>query len=111
MAGRGGERLEQPTRLRRRAQTWLFSLALAVLILGTVAGVVLARERAVDAVEDRARRAAESGAALLEIDLQEVAARLSGAAAVVRDDGSLDVEVFRAFASDPLAGAEDRGWP
>lgn len=108
MVGQGGERQEHPTPLRRRAQTWLFSFALAVLIVGTAAGVVLARQRAVDAVEDRARRAAESGAALLEIEMREVAAALSGAAAVVRDDGSLDVEVFLAFAGDPLAGAEDR---
>jgi serine phosphatase RsbU (regulator of sigma subunit) len=108
VGGSGGERLEHPTRFRRRAQTWLSSLALVVLILGTVGGVVLARDRALDAVQDRAGRTAENGAALLEIDLREVAAGLSGAAAVLRDDGSLDVEVFRAFADDPLAGAEDR---
>lgn len=108
MADRGGERPQSPPRLRRRAQTWLFSLALVALVLGTAAGVVLARQRAVDAVQDRARRAAGSGAALLEIELREVAAGLSGAGAIVGPDGALDVEVFRAYAGDPLAGDEAR---
>lgn len=106
---RGGERPEhEPPRLRRRTQTWLFSLALLVLVLGTAAGVVLARERAVDAVQDRARRDADNGAALLEIELQEVAAGLTGIAAVIGPDGSLDAEVFRAFAGDPLDAADPR---
>src|SRR3546814_12193100 len=79
VAVRGGERPgHEPQRLRRRTQTWLFSLALLVLVLGTAAGVVLARERAVDAVQDRARRAAEHGAALLEIDPPAGAAGLPG---------------------------------
>ena len=106
---RGGERPgHEPQRLRRRTQTWLFSLALLVLVLGTAAGVVLARERAVDAVQDRARRDAENGAALLEIELQEVAAGLTGIAAVIGPDGSLDAEVFRAFAGDPLDTTDPR---
>lgn len=79
-----------------------------MLVLGTAAGAVLARARAVEAVEDRARRAASSAAALLEIDVRQVAAGLGGAAAVVGPDGELDVEVFRAFASDPLSGEEVR---
>ncbi|HEY1118912.1 MAG TPA: CHASE domain-containing protein, partial [Acidimicrobiales bacterium] len=109
VAGRGGERPgHEPARLRRRTQTWLFSLALLVLVLGTAAGVVLARERAVDAVQDRARLDAENGAALLEIELQEVAAGLTGIAAVIGPDGSLDAEVFRAFAGDPLDAADPR---
>lgn len=108
MAEQGGERAQSPARPRRRAQTWLFSLALLALVLGTVAGVVLARARAVDAVQERARRAAASGAALLEIDLREVAAGLSGAGAIVDAAGELDVDVFRAFAGDPLAGVEAR---
>ncbi len=104
-AGRAGD---EPTPTRRRAQTWLFSLALIVLVLGTTAGVVLARARAADEVEDRARRAAASGAALLEIDLREVAAGLSGAAAAIDPSGELDIEVFTAFAEDPLADQEVR---
>ena len=93
---------------RRRAQTWLFGLALAALVLGTAAGVVLAWARAVEEVEDEAEQAATSGAALLEIDLSEVAAGLSGASAVIGPDGELDVDVFLAYAGDPLAGAEAR---
>ncbi len=109
MAGSGSDRASTaPGRPPRRAQTWLFSLALVVLVLGTAAGVVLARARAVEAVEDRARRAASSAAALLEIDVRQVAAGLGGAAAVVGPDGELDVEVFRSFASDPLSGEEVR---
>lgn len=109
MAGKGGERSGgAPPRLRRRAQTWLFAIALGVLMVGTAAGVVLARARAVDQVQDEARQAAESGAALLEVDVREVAAGLGGAAAVIAPDGSLDRDVFRAYASDPLAGSAER---
>ena len=104
--GRGGG--ESPLLRRRRVQTWLFSLALAVLVLGTVAGVVLAWARAVEAVEEEAQQAAASGAALLEIDLREVAAGLSGASAIIGAGGELDVDVFLAYARDPLAGSEAR---
>ena len=97
-----------PERPPRRAQTWLFSLALVVLVVGTAAGVVLAWARAGDAVEDQARRAAASAAALLETDVRQVAAGLGGAAAVVGPDGELAVEVFTAFAGDPLGGEDVR---
>jgi serine phosphatase RsbU (regulator of sigma subunit) len=105
----GGERApSQSPSHRKRAQTWLFAIALVALIVGTSAGVVLARERAVDDVQHQAQRAAENGAALLQIELRVVAAGLSGSAAVVGADGDLDVEVFTAFADDRLAGAEER---
>ena len=108
MAGSGSERAAAAPERPRRAQTWLFSLTLAALILGTVAGVAIARNRAADDVEERAQRAAANAAALLEIEVRQVAAGLGGAAAVVGPDGELDVDVFRAFASDPLSGDEVR---
>ena len=109
MSGSGSDRAAAAPERPRRAQTWLFSLTLAALILGTAAGVAVARDRAVDDVEERATRAATNAAALLEIEVRQVAAGLGGAGAVIGPDGELDVEVFRSFARDPLSGEEVRG--
>src|SRR5690606_5688879 len=109
VSGSGSDRAVAAPERPRRAQTWLFSLTLAALILGTAAGVAIARTRAADDVEERATRAATNAAALLEIEVRQVAAGLGGAGAVIGPDGELDVEVFRSFASDPLSGEEVRG--
>lgn len=105
--GRSARPSVAPDRHRRTAQRTLFTAALVVLVAATVAGVVLARTGAVDTVEDQAQQSADGAAALLGIEMRQVAAALSGASAVVGADGTLDVEVFAAFAADPLAGVED----
>lgn len=105
--GRAARPSVVPERQRRTAQRTLFTAALVVLVAATVAGVVLARTGAVDTVEDQAQQSADGAAALLGIEMRQVAAALSGSSAVVGPDGSLDRDVFAAFASDPLAGVED----
>lgn len=90
----------------RRAQTWLFTLGLVALVLGTVAGVLAARYRAVQNVDRRAEEGAARAAALVETELARALSGLSGAGAVVGPDGSLDVEVFTGFATDLLSTAE-----
>jgi serine phosphatase RsbU (regulator of sigma subunit) len=96
-----------PERHRRTAQRTLFTAALVVLVAATVAGVLLARTGAVDTVEERAQQSADGAAALLGIEMRQVAAALSGSSAVVSPDGDLDAEIFAAFAGDPLVGIED----
>lgn len=105
----GAERGSPVTgRSSRRAPTTLFTLALLALVVGTAGGVLVARDRAVRAVDDRAERVAESVAAVLEVELRQVAARMGGAGAVVGPDGELEVETFAAFASDTV-GVERPG--
>jgi len=105
----GGERgAGAAGRSTRRAPTTLFTLALVALVIGTTGGALIARDRAVRAVDDRAERVAESVAAVLEVELRQVAARMGGAAAVIGADGDLQPETFAAFASDTV-GAERPG--
>lgn len=95
-------------RSARRAPTTLFTLALIALVVGTSAGTLIARERALRAVDDRADRVARTVAAVLEVELRQVAARMGGAAAVIGPDGELRPETFAAFAADTV-GAERPG--
>lgn len=90
----------------RRAQTWLFTLGLVALVLGTVAGVLAARYRAVQNLDRRAEEAAAQAAAVLETELAHAVSGLSGAGAVVAPDGSIDVAVFQRFAADLFDAAE-----
>lgn len=92
----------------RRAHTVIFAVVLLVLVLGTVAGTVLARDRALRTVYDRASRTAEAVAAVLEVDLRLITARIGGAGAIVDADGELQLDVFDAFARDTV-GTERPG--
>jgi len=104
--GEGGraQTTAAPPRLRRTAQVALFWIALLVLVVGTVGGALIARDRALDDVDDRARRVAGAVSSVLEVELRQVEARMAGAAAVVRPDGSLDPDSFAAFAGDRVGG-------
>ncbi|HEX4903351.1 MAG TPA: SpoIIE family protein phosphatase [Acidimicrobiales bacterium] len=95
-------------RSARRAPTTLFTLALIALVVGTTGGALVARERALEAVDDRAQRTAETVAAVLDVELRQVAARMGGAGAVVGADGELEPGTFAAFASDAV-GVERPG--
>lgn len=103
---RDEQALAAADRPRRRAQTWLFTLALVALVAGTVVGVVVARHRALESVERRAEEAAARAAALVETELARALSGLSGASAVVAPDGSLDTEAFSGFAADLLDTGE-----
>jgi serine phosphatase RsbU (regulator of sigma subunit) len=96
----GDEAGHRGARPGRRAQTVLFAVVLVVLVVGTAAGVVLGRQRALEDVEQRARRTGQAVAAVLEVEIEEVSARLAGIGAVVAEDGTLDTTAFAAFASD-----------
>jgi len=105
--GDGGEQgagSAPPPRLRRTAQVTLFSLALLVLVVGTLAGSLIARDRALDDVQERAQRTAATVAAVLEVELRQVAARMAGAGSVLGADGRPDPAVFAAFAADRVEG-------
>jgi serine phosphatase RsbU (regulator of sigma subunit) len=103
-SGRGDEARPSAERPPARAQTWLFSIALVALVLGTAGGVLYSRNQALAEVDERAERTGRAVAAVLEVELRQVAARMAGAAVVVADDGSLDPARFAPFADDPVAG-------
>jgi len=67
--GEGGraQTTAAPPRLRRTAQVALFWIALLVLVVGTVGGALIARDRALDDVDDRARRVAGAVSSVLEV--------------------------------------------
>lgn len=88
---------EQP---RRRAQSWLFTLALVALVLGTAAGVLVARQRAIDSAGRRIEGSAARAAAVAEIELADAISGLSGAVAVLDAAGEPDLEVFQRYAED-----------
>ena len=91
---------------RRRVQGWLFTLAFIALGVGTVAGVAVARQRADDLSERRAESSARMAASALTTEIDRMVAGLAGSGAVLRDDGTVDVEAFDAFAADLIdAGA------
>ena len=77
-------------------------LALVTLALGTAAGFVVARDRAVEDVELRLDQDARRAARALETEVGEVTLLLNGAEVIVADDGTLDVPIFRTYADDLL---------
>jgi serine phosphatase RsbU (regulator of sigma subunit)/CHASE1-domain containing sensor protein len=103
-AGVGG-----PGRPRQRAQNWLFTLAFVALVAGTAAGFVLTQESAQEKAEQRVDQAAERAAVSLERRVNGVLSALGGAAAVVRSDGTVDQDVFNAYALDLVENSELAG--
>jgi serine phosphatase RsbU (regulator of sigma subunit)/CHASE1-domain containing sensor protein len=93
-------------RWRRRAQSWLFTLAVLGTVAATVGGFLLARDDAEHAVEGRGQRAAEQAAVAVQAAIRTALSSLEGGGAVVAPDGTLDRQVFDAFAADLLHGGQ-----
>ena len=90
---------------RRRLQTLLFSFAFVALVVVAASGFVWARGRADLLADRRVSDAADrAGVALVEA-VRSIEQRQLGAQAIVRD-GTLDLEVFGAFADDVLEGSD-----
>ena len=80
----------------------MFTLTFLALGVGTVAGVAYARQRAERTADRRSEEATTASAVALEMEIDRVVAGLSGAGALLRDDGSLDVDGFAGFARDVI---------
>lgn len=82
----------------RRAQRWLFAVALAGVAAGTVAGTAAARAEEDQDAEQVADARAEQATVATEAVVERAVGALAGAAALVDGDGTTDREAFRAYA-------------
>lgn len=76
---------------------------LTVLVIGTTAGFYAARGEAIESADRRGELAAREATSAFSRQIDDLVTALGGAAAAVRDDGSLDLGVFDAYAADVLS--------
>lgn len=75
-----------------------------VLVVGTVAGVVIARDRAGDNAAGRAQATAEASASAFEALVTDTATALRGVGVIADEAGQVDVSAFEAFSEDLQRG-------